>query len=120
MTEATPLEKPTAPPRPKWAKIIMIVMTILWLVALLPAGGFALMFPFAFDQGPSQQATIVAVGLIGGPFAIIGALLLAWLLFAARLIKLAVFAMLLPLVYFVVFLFVSGWAGPDIPRQSAN
>ncbi|MCU0509274.1 MAG: hypothetical protein MUC34_12945 [Anaerolineae bacterium] len=118
MSEATVTEKRAAP-RPRWAKIVMIVMTILWLIALLPAAGFALMFPFAFDQGPSQQATIVALGLVGGPFAIIGALLLAWLLFAARLVKLAVIAMFLPLVYFVIFLLVSGWAGSDIPRQSA-
>ncbi len=109
MTETTVTEQRAAP-RPRWAKIVMIVMTTLWLIALLPAAGFALMFPFAFDQGVSQQATIVAVGLVGGPFAIIGALLLAWLLFAARLSKLAVIAMLLPLVYFVVFLLVSGWA----------
>lgn len=111
MNDLTAAEKPQPAPRPKWAKIVMIVMTIIWLLALIPAGLFALMSPFAFDQGVSQQATTVAVGLVGGPFAIIGALLLAWLLFAARLIKPAVIAMLLPLVYYVIFLIVSGWAG---------
>lgn len=110
MTEATAPEQPQRAPRPKWAKIFMIIMTIVWLLALVPAGLFAMMFPFAFDQGVSPQATTVAVGLVGGPFALIGGLLLAWLLFAARLIKLAVVAMFLPLVYFVVFLIVSGWA----------
>lgn len=110
MNEMTATEKPRPAPRPKWAKIAMIIMTIIWLLALVPAGMFALMSPFAFDQGVSPQATRVAVGLIGGPFALVGALLLAWLLFAARLIKPAVIAMFLPLVYFAVFLIVSGWA----------
>ena len=110
MNELTASEKFRPAPRPRWAKITMLVMTIAWLLALVPAGLFALMSPFAFDQGASPQATRVAVGLIGGPFALIGSLLLAWLLFAARLIKPAVIAMLLPLVYFVVFLLVSGWA----------
>ena len=111
MNEATLTEKPQPAPRPKSAKVFMIIMTIVWLLALVPAGLFALMFPFAFDQGVSPQATRVAVGLVGGPFALIGALLLAWLLFAARRIRLAMIAMFLPLVYFVVFFIVSGWAG---------
>lgn len=120
MNEATFTEKPSAAPRPKRAKIAMIIMTIVWLLALVPASLFALMFPFAFDQGTSPQAWTVAIGLLGGPFAIIGSLLLAWLLFAARLIKAAIVVMFLPLVYFVVFLLVSGWAGPGIPRQSST
>jgi hypothetical protein len=89
----------------------MIIMTIAWVLALLPAGGFALMFPFAFDQGVSPQAVRVAVGLVLGPFVILGTLALGWLLFAARRIKPAVIAMFLPVLYFVIFLLVSGWAG---------
>jgi hypothetical protein len=116
MSEASVSEKPQRAARPKWAKIFMIVMTIIWLLVLVPAGLFAMMFPFAFDQGTSPQAWTVAIGLVGGPFAIIGSLLLAWLLFAARFIKAAAVVMFLPLVYFVVFLIVSGWAGPDTPR----
>ena len=100
-------DKPQPASRPKWAKVFMIVMTIVWLLALVPAGLFALMFPFAFDQGVSPQATTVAVGLVGGPFVLIGALLLAWLLFAARLSKAAVAAMFLPLVYYVIFFIVA-------------
>jgi hypothetical protein len=111
MNEVAPAENPSSAPRPKWAKIVMLVMTVVWLLALVPAGLFAMMFPFAFDQGVSPQATRVAVGLVGGPFVLIGALLLAWLLFAARWVKLALIALVLPLVYFVIFLIVSGWAG---------
>jgi hypothetical protein len=111
MTQATDAEQTQPAPRPKWAKTFMIIMTIVWALALVPAGLFAMMFPFAFDQGVSPEAVRVAVGLVGGPFALLGALLLAWLLFAARRIRLAVAAMFLPLVYFVIFVIVSGWAG---------
>ena len=111
MDDATAPSPTEHSPRSKPVKIYMIVMTVIWLLALLPAGMFALMSPFAFDQGPSPQATRIALGLIGGPFALVGSLLLGWLLFAARWMKAAVVAMLLPILYFVVFLIVSGWAG---------
>ena len=107
MNDATAPGQTARPPRPKSAKAFMVIMTIVWLLALVPAGMFAMMFPFAFDQGPSEQATRIALGLIGGPFVLIGTLLLAWLLFAARLIKPAILAMFLPALYFVIFLLVA-------------
>ena len=108
--ESSVVEQPSKPgraPRPRSMKIFMIIMTILWLLALLPAGAFALMSPFAFDQGTSDAAWRVFVGLIGAPFALLLSLLVAWVLFAARLYKAAVVVMLFPALYLVVFFIVA-------------
>ncbi len=88
-------------------RILLIVFTVLWVLALVPASGFALMFPFAFDQGPSDAATRVAVGLIGMPFAFLISLALMWVLFLLKKHALALAAILLPIVYLVVFAIVA-------------
>lgn len=88
-------------------RIALIVITVLWVLALLPAGAFALMSPFAFDSGTSDAAWRVFVGLIAMPFVLVFSTIIAWILFALKKHRASILAALLPVVYFVVFLIVA-------------
>ncbi len=105
-TETTVLEARRSRTRRR-TRIALIVSTLLWILALLPAGAFALMSPFAFDSGTSDAAWRVFIGLIGMPFVLVLSTVIAWVMYALKWHAAAIVAALLPVVYFVVFLIVA-------------
>lgn len=110
MTEMTPTVPAAEPPGSRFrrrTRNVLIVFTILWGLALLPAAFFAMLFPFAFDQGASDAAWRVALGLIGMPFAFIIGLVLMWGLFLLKKYRAALIAISAPVIYLIIFALVA-------------
>jgi hypothetical protein len=93
--------------RQRRTRTVLIVLTVTWVLALFPAGAFALMSPFAFDSGTSEGAWRVFIGLIGMPVVLVLSTLIAWVLFGLKKYTAAIVLVLAPLVYFVAFLFIA-------------
>src|SRR3989304_5444451 len=77
-------------------KITLIVLTILWVLLLIPAGMFALLSPFAFDNGVTDEAFQVFYILISFPFVLLFSPIIAWILYRLKLDLPAVIIALLP------------------------
>lgn len=99
------------PPQPRhkrFAKIGLIILTVLWGLLLIPAVLFALMSPFAFDSGTTPEAWRVFYLMISFPFVLVGSVIFGWVLYAVRLYLPAFLAALLPVIIFIVYAFVTG------------
>ncbi len=99
---------PVPPRHKRFAKIGLIVLTVLWGLLLIPAVLFALMSPFAFDSGTSPEAYRVFYMMIAFPFVLVGSLIFGWVLYAVRLYLPGFLAALLPVVIFFIYAFVVG------------
>lgn len=100
----------TRPPKPRFkrfARIGLIILTVLWILLLIPAVLFALMSPFAFDSGTSPEAYRVFYMMIAFPFVLVGSLIFGWVLYAVRLHLPGFLVALLPVVIFLLFAFLS-------------
>lgn len=98
-------------PSPKRRKqrftlIVLIIFTVIYLLLLVPAGLLAMMFPFAFDSGATTEAYTVAILLLTFPIALILAPIIAWILYKFKQYIAALVFILLPLVYFLLAVFV--------------
>lgn len=109
--DSLPPPNPALPQPPRYkrfAKIGLIVLTVLWGLLLIPAVLFALMSPFAFDSGTSSEAYRVFYMMIAFPFVLVGSLIFGWVLYAVRLYLPGFLAALLPVVSFLIYAFVLG------------
>ncbi len=66
-------------------KVYLIVITVLYLLSLAPAGLAILMTPFAFDQGPSDAAWALVTKVLVYPLVVVVALVGSWILYRLRL-----------------------------------
>lgn len=111
ITDALPAPAIDLPPQPRYkrfAKIGLIILTVLWGLLLIPAVLFALMSPFAFDSGTTPEAWRVFYLMISFPFVLAGSIIFGWVLYAIRLYLPAFLAALLPVIIFIVYAFVTG------------
>lgn len=111
MTEILAPPAAALPPPPRYqrfAKIGLIVLTVLWGLLLMPAVLFALMSPFAFDSGTTREAYRVFYLMISFPFVLVGSLIFGWVLYAVRLHLPGFLVALLPVVIFLAYAFITG------------
>jgi len=87
--------------RPREHLIAMIIGTVVYGAALPFVGAAALFSPMASDSGLSIGIWIFIVSMFTLPFAIVAALILGWIFFAARLPRLMWVAILFPLLWLI-------------------
>ena len=105
-TEPPTIVQPKGSRRRKISKIILIVLTILWAVLLIPALMFALMSPFAFDSGATEEAFRVFYLLISFPFVLLFSTIIGWILYWFKRYILAVVFAMIPGLYFIYAVFL--------------
>lgn len=83
----------------------LIVMTVLYLMLLIPAALAVMMTPFAFDQGPSPEAWALVTKILALPLVVIAAIVGMWMFYKLKLYWVAIAWSLLPVVN-ILLLFV--------------
>jgi asparagine N-glycosylation enzyme membrane subunit Stt3 len=98
--------RPTDSQTRRVVQISLIVLTVLWIVLLIPALMFALLSPFAFDSGATEEAYRVFYTLISFPFVLSLSPMLAWMLYHFKRYILAALVVLAPALYLVYAVFL--------------
>jgi hypothetical protein len=78
--------------------VFLILMTVFYLLSLLPAGMMVITSPMAFDAGYSTEAIFMASCVLAYPVLVLIALIGGWVCYAKRKNAAAVVFFLLPLV----------------------
>ena len=86
-------------------KVYLIVMTVLYLLSLVPAALAIMMTPFAFDQGSTPEAWALVTKILVYPLVVVVAIVGAWILYRLKLFWVAIGWSLLPILN-ILLLFV--------------
>lgn len=86
-------------------KIYLIVVTVLYLLSLVPAALAIMMTPFAFDQGSTPEAWALVTKILVYPLVVVVTIIGAWILYRLKLFWVAIGWSLLPVVN-ILLLFV--------------
>lgn len=91
--------------RKRRTKIYLIVMTVLYVLSLIPAALAVMMTPFAFDQGPSPEAWALVTKILAYPLVVVVSIVGSWIFYKLSLYWVAIAWSLLPIVN-VLLLFI--------------
>jgi len=92
-------------------QIIIIIATIVYALAIIPSGMFALFSPMMFDSPTSQENLItilLVIGIIVLPLSIVLSTIIAWILYAIKKYTTSVWVMSIPFIngLFVIVMFI--------------
>lgn len=84
--------------RKRRTKIYLIVMTILYLLSLVPAAMAITLTPFAFDEGATPEAWALVTKILVYPLVVIVSIVGFWILYRLSWFWVAIAWSLLPVV----------------------
>ena len=100
----TPAQTPAAAPVPRQSnplkrptRITLIVLTVIYLILLVPAGLFAFISSFEFEAGATPDPLVVYLLFISLPFVLLLGTILAWLLYRFKIYRAALVVGFLPM-----------------------
>lgn len=104
-----PIDIDVLSPKQRVIRAVLMITTGIYALLLIPACFVSFVAPFVMVSPGSEQAKFVAF-LYGAtlPFTITSSIVMAWLLFKRRSEIIALLVILLPIVQFLVSLFIPG------------
>jgi hypothetical protein len=94
---------------------LLIVLSVLGVLAIIPASLFAMFSPMAFDAPGSNEdprVWAIFIGMSSAPFVMLASLAAAWLLYWRRFRRVAVFLAAVPTL--VVLSVVGLWVASEL------
>jgi hypothetical protein len=104
-----PIDIDALSPKQRVIRVVLMVITGVYALLLIPACFVSFVSPFVMVSPGSEQEKFVAF-LYGAtlPFTITSSIIMAWILFRRRSENIALFVIMLPIVQFLVSLFIPG------------
>ena len=96
MTIAQPVQR-VPEKRRGTTRVLLIVVTVLYVLSLLPAGMLVITSPMIFDAGESPKLWTIFGLVVGYPVLVLLTLVVAWVLFVKKKYRAALIVSLLPI-----------------------